>query len=249
MKTTTADTNPFMTYRPSLTTQIIMALLLGIAVGGWYREAYPAPENIKPFVDNISLLSDIFLRLIKMIIAPLVFSLLLVGVAKLGDFNAVGRIGLKTIVWFTFATLVALSIGLIIANIFEPGKHLLITQASSVPVEPKAFNAKDFIGHVFPESIVDVMARNQILPIIIFVLFFAVATAAIHEKGKIIIEFFDSVSHVMLTHCRVRCRGSCDCKQRTWHHQRLCLHHPLLLWRVTLFRFCFPLALLHAASH
>jgi Na+/H+-dicarboxylate symporter len=198
MKTSPAETNPFTMYRPSLTTQIIMALLLGIAVGGWYRAAYPAPENIKPFVDNVSLLSDIFLRLIKMIIAPLVFSLLLVGVAKLGDFNAVGRIGLKTIVWFTFATLVALSIGLIIANIFEPGKHLLITQASSVPVEPKAFNAKDFIGHVFPESIVDVMARNQILPIIIFVLFFAVATAAIHEKGKIIIEFFDSVSHVML---------------------------------------------------
>src|SRR4051812_21478150 len=132
------DNKSPMAYRPSLTTQIIMALILGIAVGGWYRSAYPDLENIKPFVDNISLLSDIFLRLIKMIIAPLVFSLLLVGVAKLGDFNSVGRIGLKTIVWFTFATLVALSIGLIIANIFEPGKHLLITQASGVPVEPKA---------------------------------------------------------------------------------------------------------------
>jgi Na+/H+-dicarboxylate symporter len=184
--------------RPSLTTQIIIALLLGIITGAWYREAYPDPVNIKPFADNVSLLSDIFLRLIKMIIAPLVFSLLLVGVAKLGDFKAVGRIGLKTIVWFTFATLVALSIGLIIANIFEPGKHLLIGDVSTSPVQPKAFNAKEFITHVFPESIADAMARNQILPIIIFVLFFAVATAAIHDKGKIIIDFFDSVSHVML---------------------------------------------------
>ena len=182
----------------SLTTQIIIGLLLGIVVGVWYRSNWPDPVNIKPFADNMSLLSDIFLRLIKMIIAPLVFSLLLTGVAKLGDFKSVGRIGLKTLIWFTFATLVSLTIGLIIANIFEPGKHIAITLASSVPVEPKAFNAKEFISHVFPESVFDVMARNQILPIIIFVLFFAVATSAIREKGKIIIEFFDAVAHAML---------------------------------------------------
>jgi Na+/H+-dicarboxylate symporter len=182
----------------SLTAQIMIALLLGIAVGAWYRATWPDPLNIKPFADNVSLLSDIFLRLIKMIIAPLVFSLLLVGVAKLGDFKAVGRIGLKTIVWFTFATLVALSIGLVIANIFEPGKHLLLGETTATPVQPKSFNAKEFITHVFPESVADAMARNQILPIIVFVLFFAVATAAIHDKGKIIIDFFDSVSHVML---------------------------------------------------
>src|SRR6185436_17055773 len=182
----------------SITSWIIIALVTGIITGAVYRHFYPDPLNIQPFADNMHLLSDIFLRLIKMIIAPLVFSLLLTGIAKVGDFKAVGRIGLKTIVWFTFATLVSLTIGLIIANIFEPGKHLLLTTSSTVPVEPKAFNAKEFISHVFPESIVDVMARNQILPIIIFVLFFAVATAAIHEKGKIIIEFFDSVSHVML---------------------------------------------------
>ncbi len=182
----------------SLTLQIIIGLVLGILIGVWYRTNWPDATNIKPFADNMSLLSDIFLRLIKMIIAPLVFSLLLTGVAKLGDFKSVGRIGLKTITWFTFATLVSLTIGLIIANLFEPGKHIAIALTSSVPVEPKAFNAKEFISHVFPESIIDVMARNQILPIIIFVLFFAVATAAIHEKGKIIIEFFDAVAHAML---------------------------------------------------
>ncbi len=183
--------------RLSLTTKIIIGLVLGITLGAWYRANWPDPENIKPFADNMSLLSDIFLRLIKMIIAPLVFSLLLTGVAKLGDFKSVGRIGLKTILWFTFATLVALSIGLLIANIFEPGKHLSIS-AAAVSVEAKPFVAKEFISHVFPENIIDVMAHNQILPIIIFVLFFAVATASIHEKGKIIIEFFDAVAHAML---------------------------------------------------
>jgi len=182
----------------SLSTQIIIGLLLGIFLGAWYRANWPATENIQPFANNMSLLSDIFLRLVKMIIAPLVFSLLLTGVAKVGDFKSVGRIGLKTIIWFTFAALASLTIGLIIANIFEPGKHLIISTVSSVPVEPKPFNAREFISHVFPESVVDSMARNQILPVIIFVLFFAVATAAIHEKGKIIIEFFDAVSHAML---------------------------------------------------
>jgi len=184
--------------RLNLTHKIIIGFILGIVVGEWYRSNWPDPENIKPFADNMSILSDIFLRLIKMIIAPLVFSLLLTGVAKVGDFKSVGRIGLKTILWFTFATLVALTIGLVIANIFEPGKHLIISSVASVPVEPKPFVAKEFISHVFPESVVDVMSHNQILPIIVFVLFFAVAVAGIHEKGKIIIEFFDAVAHAML---------------------------------------------------
>src|SRR3954469_7339816 len=134
------DNKSPMAYLPSLTTQIIMALILGIAVGGWYRSAYPDPENIKPFADNMHLLSDIFLRLIKMIIAPLVFSLLLVGVAKVGDFKTVGRIGLKTLLYFTFATLISLALGLIIVNIFEPGKALNMTGATDVAVQPKAFN-------------------------------------------------------------------------------------------------------------
>lgn len=185
--------------RLSLTTQIIICLVLGIALGAWYRHMWPDPENIKPFADNMQVLSDIFLRLIKMIIAPLVFSLLLTGIAKVGDFKAVGRIGLKTIVYFTAATLIALVMGLIIVNLFEPGKALLQTDAGSmVPVKPQEFNGKEFISHIFPESIADAMARNQILPIIIFVLFFGVATATLHEKGKIVVEFFDSIAHIML---------------------------------------------------
>ncbi len=184
--------------RLNLTHKIIIGFILGIVLGEWYRSNWPDAENIKPFADHMSLISDIFLRLIKMIIVPLVFSLLLTGVAKVGDFKSVGRIGLKTIAWFTFATLVALTIGLVIANIFEPGKHLIISTVPSIPIEPKPFVAKEFISHVFPESVVDVMAHNQILPIIVFVLFFAIAVAGIHEKGKIIVEFFDAVAHAML---------------------------------------------------
>src|ERR1043165_5689441 len=96
--------------RITLTQRIIIGLILGITIGAWYRSQWPDPENIRPFAENMSLLSDIFLRLIKMIIVPLVFSLLLTGISKVGDFRSVGRIGLKTIIWFTFATLVALTV-------------------------------------------------------------------------------------------------------------------------------------------
>ena len=182
----------------SLTKQIIFCLLLGIITGAAYRNFYPDPANLKPFAENLQLLSEIFLRLIKMIIAPLVFSLLVVGIAKAGDSKAIGRMGLKTIVWFTFATLVALTFGLVIANWFEPGKHIVFDLSERITSEPKPFVAKEFIERIFPESIVDVMARNQILPIIVFVIFFALATAALKEKGKIIIDFFDAVGLVML---------------------------------------------------
>ena len=182
----------------SLTTQIIIGLVLGIILGGWYREMWPDTANITPFADNMHLLSDIFLRLIKMIIAPLVFSILLTGIAKVGDFNSVGRIGLKTMIYFTSATIIALLMGLLIVNIFEPGKALQLHAEVSTSIGAKEFNAKEFVQHIFPESIIDVMAKNQILPIIIFVLFFGIAVASLNEKGKVIVEFFDAVSHAML---------------------------------------------------
>lgn len=187
-----------MLRRINLTTQIIIGMLLGILIGHVYRTTHTNPDDLKAFAGNIQIFSDIFLRLIKMIIAPLVFSLLLVGIAKMGDFKSVGRIGLKTIVYFTFAALLAMMVGLIIVNIAEPGKALSLHAVGNDGPEPKAFNVREFIAHLFPESVVDSMAHNQILPIIIFVLFFGIATAAIHEKGKIIIEFFDAVAHAML---------------------------------------------------
>ena len=153
-------------------------------------------EASSPF----SLLSDIFLRLIKMIIAPLVLSVLIVGVAKIGDFKTVGRMGIKTLVYFTCATLIALSIGLVIVNVFEPGKkiHIDMPEAgvdNGVKIQPQT--AKNFISHIIPESVVDSMAHNEILPIVVFAIFFGVAASSLGDKGKIIIEFIDAVSHAM----------------------------------------------------
>ncbi|MEI7801088.1 MAG: cation:dicarboxylase symporter family transporter [Bacteroidota bacterium] len=183
----------------NLTAQIIIAMLLGITIGQLYRTTHADVDDQKAFASNMQVLSEIFLRLVKMIIAPLVFSLLLTGIAKLGDFKSVGRIGLKTISYFLFATLLALTTGLIIVNIFQPGAALHLTNVSdAVTVSTSGFNIHEFITHVFPDSIVNVMASNQILPIIVFVLFFAVAVASIGERGKIIIDFFDAVGHVML---------------------------------------------------
>jgi len=157
-------------------------------------------QQKKEASSHFSLLSDIFLRLIKMIIAPLVLSVLIVGVAKIGDFKTVGRIGIKTLVYFTCATLIALSIGLVIVNIFEPGKkiHIDMPEAvtdNGVKIQPQT--AKNFISHIIPESVLDSMAHNEILPIVVFAIFFGVAAASLGNKGKIIIEFIDAVSHAM----------------------------------------------------
>jgi len=200
--------------KPSLVVQIFVGMLLGIVVGYFCRSYVYADLDIstldkgyaellsnqaKSIADKFQLLSDIFLRLIKMIITPLVFSLLLVGIAKAGDFKVVGRLGLKTILYFTFAALLALSMGLLLVNIFEPGTTMNLQYAGTVAdLAPKPFNANDFIGNIFPESVVEEMSKNHILPIIVFVLFFAIATASIGKKGEVVIEFFDAVGHIML---------------------------------------------------
>lgn len=177
--------------KPSLIVQIFLGMFLGIIVGYCWKD----------FAPQLHLLSDIFMRLIKMIIAPLVFSVLVVGVAKVGDFKSVGRIGLKTILYFTGAAIIALLLGLLIVNIAQPGKTMqleLPAVTADAGIEAaKGFDAKNFIEHVIPSSIVEVMAKNEILPIVIFALFFGVAAASIGNKGKIVIDFFDSVSHIM----------------------------------------------------
>ncbi len=174
-------------------------MLAGILLGHWYHVTHTADE-LDVFAGRISILSDIFLRLIKMIIAPLVFATLVVGVAKVGDFKSVGRIGLKTIVYFQFATLLALTLGLLLVNFFEPGKVMQITlpaQSATSGITTKAINPKDFITHVIPKSIIESMANNEILPIVVFALFFGIAAAAIGDKGKSVVSALDSVSHIM----------------------------------------------------
>ncbi len=154
----------------------------------------------KNVAENYSLLSDIFLRMIKMIIAPLVFAVLVIGVAKLGDFKSVGRIGIKTLLYFTSATLIALALGLVIVNVFEPGKvmHLDLPDAgASAGVKPNQQTAKNFISHIIPDSVIGAMAENEILPIVVFALFFGIAAASIKEQGKAIVRACDSLGHVM----------------------------------------------------
>lgn len=157
-------------------------------------------EEKKNTASNFSILSDIFLHLIKMIIAPLVLAVLVIGVSKVGDFKSVGRIGLKTLIYFTSATLIALALGLVIVNLFEPGKvmHLDLPEANvETGVKISKQTSSNFIDHVIPESIMRSMAANDILPIVVFALFFGVAAASIGEHGKPIIRAFDSLSHVM----------------------------------------------------
>ena len=154
----------------------------------------------KKVASNFSILSDIFLRLIKMIIAPLVLAVLVMGVAKVGDFKSVGRIGGKTLLYFTFATLLSLSLGLVLVNLFEPGKvmHLdLPENTADAGIKANSQTASNFIAHIVPDSVIRVMAENEILPIVIFALFFGIAAASIGEQGKPMIKAMDSLSHVM----------------------------------------------------
>ncbi len=129
-----------------------------------------------------SLLADIFIRLIKMIVAPLVFTTLVVGVAKLGDIKAVGRIGGKTLLWFICASLMSLLLGMVLVNFFQPGNAMNLPLPDNVPnlgIDKAALTVKDFFYHVFPASFIDAMAKNEILQIVVFSLFFGVAAAAL----------------------------------------------------------------------
>lgn len=152
-------------------------------------------------LEPLTLLSDIFLRLIKMIVAPLVFTTLVVGVAKVGDIKAVGRIGGKTMLWFVSASLLSLILGMILVNIFKPGEAMNLPLPDthlSTGIQKTALSFRDFIAHVFPKSFAESMANNEILQIVVFSLFFGVATAAIGEKGEIVIKAMDAIAHVIL---------------------------------------------------
>ncbi|MEP7164022.1 MAG: dicarboxylate/amino acid:cation symporter [Ferruginibacter sp.] len=148
-----------------------------------------------------SLLADIFIRLIKMIVAPLVFTTLVVGVAKLGDIKAVGRIGGKTLLWFISASLMSLLLGMVLVNFFQPGSSMHLPLPDSVAnlgIDKAALTIKDFFYHVFPASFVDAMAKNEILQIVVFSLFFGVAAAALGHISAPVIKALDTVAHIIL---------------------------------------------------
>jgi Na+/H+-dicarboxylate symporter len=135
-----------------------------------------------------------------MIVAPLVFTTLVVGVAKLGDIKAVGRIGGKTLIWFFCASFTSLLLGMMLVNFFEPGTamNLPVPESADLGLQKSALSVREFLYHVFPASFIEAMAKNEILQIVIFSLFFGVATAAIGEKGEVVIRAFDAIAHVIL---------------------------------------------------
>ncbi|MTD33452.1 dicarboxylate/amino acid:cation symporter [Paludibacterium denitrificans] len=184
-----------------ITSFILIGMVLGILVGYLWREMSGSEQAIKSFADNISILTDIFLRLIKMIIAPLVFSTLVVGIAKMGDAKTVGRIGGKTMLWFISASLLSLTLGLIMVNLLQPGVALnlpLPDIAADSGVQKGALTLKDFVTHAIPKSVFEAMSNNEILQIVVFSLFFGCASAALGERAKLLVDLMDVVSHVML---------------------------------------------------
>ena len=166
-----------MNNRNRLTTYILIALVLGI-VAGYFVNANLA--NPGAFADIMSLVTTLFLRLIKMIIAPLVFSTLVVGIAKMGDTKEVGRIGIKALGWFVIASVISLSLGLILVNLFRPGDAihaagLMPAAGTASGIATTSLTLKEFITHLVPSSIIDGMAKNEILQIVIFSIFFGTA--------------------------------------------------------------------------
>jgi Na+/H+-dicarboxylate symporter len=184
---------------------IAVALIAGILVGELlnltlHNANYPNPL-FNQILSLFTALTDIFLRLIKMIIAPLVFSTLVVGMAKMGDIQTVGRIGIKAMLWFFSASFFSLLLGMLLVNVFEPGHSLhlalpAIGTTTGLPaVQPTLAN---LIAHLFPKSIVEAMATNDILQIVVFSMFFGLACAAIGDLAKPVVMLLDSLTHIML---------------------------------------------------
>jgi Na+/H+-dicarboxylate symporter len=185
-----------------LTVIIFLSMVLGIMIG-YFVHHNASKEFIATLSVNLKLLANIFLRLVQMIIAPLVFSTLVVGIAKLGDLKAVGRVGGKAMLWFVTASLFSLLIGLFWVNLMEPGvgferASMDVAGAQDVMSKTKTFNIVDFVNHLFPRSIFEAMATNEILQIVIFSIFFGVAAAAVGAPAQPLVKALDTFSHIIL---------------------------------------------------
>jgi Na+/H+-dicarboxylate symporter len=185
-----------------LTLYILIAMVLGIAAG-YIIHTQSSPEYIKSFSTNIKLLTTIFLRLVQMVIAPLVFTTLVVGIAKLGDLGAVGRVGGKAMLWFVSASLASLLLGMLLVNFFQPGAAIRLDSADMEGAKDligktQEFSLQKFIEHVFPKSVIEAMATNEILQLVVFSIFFGVGTTALGEKGQVVVKALDAMAHIIL---------------------------------------------------
>ena len=182
--------------------RIAVGIALGVLVG-WACHHYAGSEQAaKALAGYFSMVTDIFLRMIKMIIAPLVFATLVGGIASMGSSRSVGRIGLRAMLWFVTASLVSLMLGMALVNLFQPGAGLnmqVVQHATAaVPVNTGDFSLKTFTSHVFPRSIAEAMANNEILQIVVFSLFFGFALAGVKRAGYTrITDTVDELAKVM----------------------------------------------------
>ena len=181
------------------TQYILAAMVLGTIVGALIFNLLP--DNRAVLATDINLIAVLFLRLIKMIIAPLVFATLVGGIAHMGSGAKLGRIFAKTLGWFVSASFVSLLLGLLMVNLLQPGANFPgtlpdKTQSTGLPVSQ--FSIEKFLTHLIPTSIADAMAQNEILQIVVFAVFFAVALGALPERAKPILSLIDDLAHIML---------------------------------------------------
>ena len=189
-------------FTSNLTFQILIAMVLGAILGVFIHNNW-SEESAKEFSAYIKILATIFIRLVQMIISPLVFTTLVVGIAKLGDIKSVGRIGGKAMGWFFTASFISLLIGLFWVNVLQPGvglhlSNIDISTASEVTEKTTIFSAQNFIEHIIPKSIFEAMSENEILQIVIFSIFFGLAAASIGDHAKPVVNALDKTSHIIL---------------------------------------------------
>jgi len=190
-----------MKTKSHITTYILIAMVLGGVVGYACHAAFPDPKIAKEVSGYISIITEVFLRLIKMIIAPLVFSTLVIGIAHMGDASTVGRIGIKAMGWFITASLVSLTLGLIMGTLLQPGQNIglpLPDVGTATSLKTNAFTLKDFVTHLVPRSVGEAMANNEILQIVVFSIFFGTALSTLGELGSRIAGVIEDLAQVML---------------------------------------------------
>ncbi len=186
----------------SLTTKIFIGLAVGVVVGTLIHRLDADPYHKEQVIQWVRVLSRIFLSLIKVIIAPLIFSTLVVGIAGTHSIREVGRIGLKAIIYFEIVTTLALFIGLGAVNLTKPGIGVNLPAEQSAEAKAIAANAskmtpQDHIVNIFPTSLIKSMAENDVLQIVVFSLIFAIGVASVGEKGKPMIAFCESLAEAM----------------------------------------------------
>lgn len=180
---------------------VMGAMVLGILVGFILNKTLTDPAQVKAAAGGLNIVTDIFLRLIKMIIAPLVFSTLVVGIAHMEDAATIGRVGAKTMAWFIGASIVSLMIGLLMVHLLAPGVGLglpLPEATATSAVDASTLSLKDFITHLVPKSIVEAMANNEILQIVVFSIFVGTAISAIEDKAPAVLQLAEQIAQVML---------------------------------------------------